>query len=120
MQEQHIRIVIGDQFLPATLADTPAAQSLLAQLPLTLDFSDYGGQEVTAVPPHPITREGMPAGDAAVTGDITYYAPDGVVVLHYSDIGHWNGITKLGRIDGDLSVLRGRSGRFPVTIERVN
>lgn len=120
MNETHIRIVIGDQTLNGTLVNNPAAQSLLAQLPLTLQFSDYGGQEVTAVPPHPIMMEGMPAADAADTGDITYYAPDGVVVLHYSDIGRWNGIAKLGRIDEDISILKGRNAPFPVTIERAD
>jgi hypothetical protein len=110
--------VIGDQTLYATMRDNPAARSLLAQLPLTLEFSEYGGQEATAKPPRPLTMTGMPTGDSPVAGDLGYYAPDGVITMHYADIGYWNGSARLGRIDGDLSVIKGREGPFTVTIEQ--
>jgi hypothetical protein len=61
---------------------------------------------------------GMPAGDSPVAGDLGYYAPDGVITMHYADIGYWNGSARLGRIDGDLSVIKGREGPFTVTIEQ--
>jgi hypothetical protein len=108
--ETRVRIVIGDQTLYATLRDNPPARSLLAQLPLTLEFSEYGGQEATAKPPRPLTMTGMPAGDSPVAGDLGYYAPDGVITMHYADIGYWNGSARLGRIDGDLSVIKGPGG----------
>lgn len=117
MAETPIRIVVGEQVMNATLWDNPAARSLADQLPLTLDFSDYGGQEVTATPPQPLTMEGMPSGDAPVTGDVGFYGPGGVIVLHYADIGYWNGSARLGRIEGDLSPIIGRTGTFSVTIE---
>ena len=99
---------------------SPATTIWADQLPLTLDFSDCGGRELTATPPLPLTMEGMPTGDAPVAGDVGYSAPNGVVSLHYSDIGYWNGSARLGRIDGDLSVLTGRSVSFPVTMERAD
>ena len=112
-----IRIIVDGQTLEATLGDNPAAQSLLDQLPITLEFSPYGSQEVTATPPQPITMEGMPEGDAPVAGDIGYYAPDGVLTFHFTDIGYWTGSARLGEIHGDFSVLQNRSGPFSVTIE---
>jgi hypothetical protein len=118
--ETPLRIVIGEVTLQATLWDNPAAQSLLAQLPLTLEFSDYGGQEVLAEPPQPITMKGMPDGESAPTGTIGYYAPGGVIVLYYTDVGHYNGIVRLGHIDGDVSVLRGWNEARSVTIERAD
>ena len=45
MTEFPIRIVIGDETIEARLRDNPAANSLLDQLPLTLDFRDFGGFE---------------------------------------------------------------------------
>lgn len=54
MSDTPIRVVIGDQTLRARLWDNPAARSLLDQLPVTLDFSDYGRQEVLAEPPKPL------------------------------------------------------------------
>ena len=111
-----IRIEIGDRAVAATLWDTPASRSLLDQLPLTLEFSVYDDQELTAQPPRPLDMEGMPEGDAPQAGDVGYYAPTGVLALHFADIGYFTGSARLGRIDGDLSALRGLSGTVPVTI----
>lgn len=120
MSETPIRIVIGDHTLEAILFENPAATSFLDQLPLTLDFSDFGGQEVLAEPPQPLTMEGMPAGESAPAGTIGYYAPSRAVVLYYADVGRYNGIVRIGRIEGDVSILRGWSGSRPVTIERAD
>jgi len=85
-----------------------------------LAIADFGGQEVTAEPPRPLTMEGMPDGESAPAGTIGYYAPDGVVVLYYTDVGRYNGIVRLGRIDGDISILKGWDEARPVTIERAD
>lgn len=120
MTDTPIRLVIGDQIIRARLFDNPAAESLLDQLPLTLEFSDYGRQEVLAEPPRPLTMEGMPAGESAPAGTIGYYAPSRAVVLYYTDVGHYPGIVRIGRIEGDMSVLKGWSGPRSVTIERAD
>ncbi|HRN28663.1 MAG TPA: cyclophilin-like fold protein [Terrimesophilobacter sp.] len=111
---------MGEHALDARLYDNPGAQSLLDQLPLTLEFSDYSRQEVVAEPPQPITMDDMPSGESAPTGTIGYYAPGGVLVLYYTDVGRFNGIVRLGHIDSDVSVLRDWQESRPVTIERVN
>ena len=113
-----VSIVVGGQTLEARLWDSPTAQSLIDQLPLTLDFSDYGRQEVLAEPPHPLTTAGAPSGDSAPAGTIGWYAPGGVIVLYYTDVGRYDGIVRIGKIDGDVSVLAGWGGPRPVTIER--
>lgn len=46
-----------------------------------------------------------------------YCPPDGVVTMHYADIGYWGGSPRLGRTD-DLAVIKGQKGSFTVTIER--
>lgn len=120
MSEIPIRIIVGDQTLEARLWDNPAAQSLVEQLPLTLDFSDYGGQEVLAEPPQPLTMEGMPEGESAPAGTIGWYDPDGVIVLYYSDVGRYNGIVRIGEMDGDLSALTGWDDPRSVIIERAD
>lgn len=112
-----IRIVVDQQVIDARLWDNPAAQSLVDQLPLTLDFSDHGGQEVLAEPPQPLTMAGMPAGESAPAGTIGYYAPAQSVVLYYSDVPQFSGIVRIGEMDGDLSVLRGWNSSRAVTIE---
>ncbi len=117
MTTTSIRIAIGDRTIDAQLSDNPAALSLIDQLPLTLDFSDYGGQEVLAEPPQPLTMDGMPAGESAPAGTIGYYAPAQAVVLYYTDVPQFNGIVRIGEMNGDLSILRGWSGSRSVTIE---
>ncbi|MEV5027421.1 cyclophilin-like fold protein [Paenibacillus sp. LPE1-1-1.1] len=114
-----LRIVVGDQTLTAVLWENPASESLLAQLPLTLDFEDYGGRELIAEPPQSITMEGMPERDSPKAGDLSYYAPSNALSLTYSDLGEWAGAVRLGRIEGDLSILRGNTEPVMVTVERV-
>lgn len=114
-----IRISVDGQVIEARLWDNLAAKSLIDQLPLTLDFSDYGGQEVLAEPPQPLTMEGMPAGESAPAGTIGYYGPDRVIVLYYVDVPSYPGIVRIGEIDGDLLLLRGWGSARQVTIEAV-
>lgn len=113
-----IRIRIdGGETLQARLWDNPAARDLIDQLPLTLDFSDYGRQEVLAEPPGPLTMQGMPAGESAPAGTIGWYAPGRSVVLYYANVGRFTGIVRIGAMDGDLSGLQGWDSVRPVTIE---
>lgn len=120
MSHTPIRIIVDGQSLEARLWDNPAAQSLIDQLPLTLDFSDYGGQEVLAELWQPLAMDGMPSGESAPAGTIGYYAPDRAMVLYYSDVGRFNGIVRIGEINGDLSILRDWSTPRPVTLELVD
>ena len=117
VNETSVRLTVGDQTLDATVWDTPTGRDLLSRLPLTLTFEDYGGQEKTGRLDRELTMAGMPAGAAPRTGDLGYYAPGRVLVLYTSDVGFWNGIARIGRIDGDLSVITSRSDDFTVTID---
>lgn len=86
MAETPIKITIGEDQVEGMLADNPAARDLISQLPLTLTFSDYGGQEIVATAPEGLTMEGMPSGESAPAGTIGYYAPQQAIVLYYTDV----------------------------------
>jgi hypothetical protein len=43
--------------------------------------------------------DGVPAGDDPEINDIGYYAPSGDLVLYCGDVGYWNGIVRIGRLD---------------------
>ena len=60
--ETRIRVIIGDTVLTGRLWDNATARDLIAQLPLTLTFSDYGGQEKLAPLPQKLSLDGVPAG----------------------------------------------------------
>lgn len=112
-----IRIIVGERVIEGQLSDSPAARALLARLPLTVEFSDYGGQEVLAKLPEPPPLDGMPTGDSAPAGTIGYYSPGQVLVLYYRDVGYFNGIVRLGQMTGDYSTLAAWSSPRTVTLE---
>ncbi|WP_258934893.1 cyclophilin-like fold protein [Nesterenkonia pannonica] len=63
------------QQLTGQLDASATAASLLEQLPLTLTFSDFGGQEKIADLPSPLDLSDAPEGSAATPGTIGYYSP---------------------------------------------
>lgn len=94
-----ISISIGAQRFGATLADTPAADDLVAQLPVTIDMIDHGGVEKTGPLPSPLSLDGQPEGADPDVGDLGYYAPGHDLVLYYGDQSYFPGIVILGRLD---------------------
>jgi hypothetical protein len=114
-----IRITVNDQTFPAQLADNPTGRDLIEQLPLTLRFRDFNRVEKIAKLPRPLTMDGVPAGDDPEINDIGYYAPSGDLVLYYGDVGYFNGIVRIGRLDAeDMSVIERQPDGFEVTIDR--
>lgn len=120
MSDPPIRIRLGQAVIAAALLDNPAANSLLAQLPLTLEFRDYARQEVLADLPERLTMEGMPAGCDPEIADIGYNHGHQVIVLHYSKIGYWPATAVLGHMDVDVSILKNWAGPRTATIERTD
>ena len=61
---QNLKIVLksSNDEVTAVLDDTIAARSFAAQLPLTLNLSDYGGHEKVAKLPKPLDVSGEPKG----------------------------------------------------------
>lgn len=99
-----ITLTVGGTTVTGTLGDNAAAASLIAQLPLELDFVDFGGQEKIADLPAPLSLDGMPSGGSASPGTIGYYAPDQALVLYYDSVGYFTGIIPLGTFDGVATV----------------
>jgi hypothetical protein len=113
-----IRITFGDTELTARLHDNSTARDLAAQLPLTLTFRDLNNVEKTAPLPRGLSLEGAPEGDDPLVGDIGYWAPDGDLVFYYGDVGFWNGIVRIGELDGEMDAIERQNDDFDVTIER--
>lgn len=118
VQSTPIRLVVGDQSVNAILWDNPAGRDLRDRLPLTLTVRDYGGVEKIGRLDQPLTMDAMPDGDDPEIGDLGYYAPNGVFVIYTGDVGYWDGIARIGRVDGDLGMLAGLGDDATITIER--
>ncbi|MBA3021133.1 cyclophilin-like fold protein [Propionicimonas sp.] len=106
-----ITITIGAETYIATLADSPTARDLTAQLPLTLSFKDYNKVEKIAKLRRPLTIEGVPPGADPEINDIGYYSPTNDLVLYYGEVGYWDGIVRIGTIrDGMGSIAQQPDG----------
>ena len=114
-----IRIIIGDHTAQAELADNPTAVDLAAQLPLTLIFRDFNQVEKVAELPRTLTTDGVPPGAKPHIDDIGYYAPTQSLVLYYGEVGYWNGIVRIGRLNpADTALIRRQPDGFQVIIEQ--
>jgi hypothetical protein len=114
-----IRITFGDTELSARLHDNATARDLAAQLPLTLTFRDHNNVEKTAPLPRELSLDDAPEGQDPAAGDIGYWAPEGDLVFYYdSDAPFFNGIVRIGELDGDMEAIENLPEDASVTIER--
>ncbi|MGY4857296.1 cyclophilin-like fold protein [Cryobacterium sp. AP23] len=97
------------------LNDTATSTSLLAQLPLSLTFRDYGGQEKIAELPEYLSLEGASEGSAAAPMTIGYYAPQQSLVLYYDHVGYFAGIVPIGTYER-TGAIESQAGNFTVTL----
>jgi hypothetical protein len=111
-----LTITIGSEVLHGSLADTATGRALIEQLPLTLPFSDFAGQEKLAKLPCALTSEGAPPGDDADPLTIGYYAPSQSLVLYYTHVPYYAGIIRIGTFE-DSARIRDRTDDFTATIE---
>jgi hypothetical protein len=114
-----IRVRFGDTELTGRLSDNATARDLAAQLPLTLTFRDHNNVEKTAPLPRALSLEGAPEGHDPAARDIGYWAPDGDLVFYSdSEAPYFNGIVRIGELDGDIDALERQGEDFSATIER--
>jgi len=113
-----ILLKTGDTTLTATLLDTPTAHDLFAQLPLTLDLSDYAGTEKIAYLPRKLNTHAAPSGSDPEVGSLAYYAPWGNLAFFYKDFGYSRGLILLGSVDGDGINTLARLPNGKLTIEQ--
>ncbi|MGV8849231.1 MAG: cyclophilin-like fold protein [Propionibacteriaceae bacterium] len=62
----------------------------------------------------------MPKGDRAAAGDIGYYPPNGSLVLYYQDVGYWEGIVRLGRLENQVTLIAGLPKGLQGVVERMD
>lgn len=115
---KRIKLTIGDAVLYATLEDNSASRSLLAQLPMSLSFSDYNGTEKIAYPDEALDGSDAPDNCDPDVGTLAYYQPWGNLCIFYRDFHASNGLTPLGRIEGNLAALTDLTGDFTVLMEK--
>ncbi len=97
VEENVMKITVGDTIFTATLADNSSAEALkemLMEEPLTIDMSDYGNMEKVGS-----IGKSLPENNEQITteaGDIILYQGNSLVI--YYDTNTWN-FTRLGKIN---------------------
>lgn len=83
--------------LRVQLNSSPAAQSLYAQLPLTVDVENYSNNEKIFYPPQSLATEQSPLASPG-TGVVAYYRPWGDVVFFYGPFRENDKLFSLGQV----------------------
>jgi hypothetical protein len=114
-----IVIELQGQRIAGELDGSATSVSLLAQLPLTLSFRDYGGQEKISELPAPLDLEGTPGGSDAAPLTVGYYVPERSLVLYYRHVGYFAGIVPIGTYE-NTDAIENQPDGFTVTIRKAN
>ena len=109
-----ILVKSAEREVVCTLGSSRAAQDLLAQLPLTLDISDYAGKEKTFSPPKKLDTAGAPLSEGK-KGTLAYFAPWNNVVLFYKNGGPFSGLYALGECASGAAAIEKLRGRVSVS-----
>lgn len=116
MESAQIAVTCGDLQVVYALNDSPAAQSLLSQLPLTVEVEDFSTNEKVFYPPQELDTANTPLAEGGA-GTLAYYAPWGDVVLFYDSFSANGSLYGLGEaVSGaeDISQMTGT-----ITVEAV-
>lgn len=82
------------------LNECSAAESLYAQLPLTVEVKNYSTNEKIFYPPAELDISNVSEGDGPF-GTLAYFSPWGNVVMYYSECGSYPGLYLMGvAVDG--------------------
>lgn len=95
------------------LNDSPAAESLLEQLPLTIKVENYSHDEKIFYPPKKLDVSKTPQARAKA-GTLAYYAPWGDVVMFYRDFGSAPGLYQLGQAVLGAEEIESLSGEIRI------
>lgn len=116
VETSQISVTCGDVQVVYALNDSPAAQSLLSQLPLTVEVEDFSTNEKVFYPPQELDTSDTPLAEGGA-GTLAYYAPWGDVVLFYDSFSANSSLFELGEaVSGaeDISQMTGT-----ITVETV-
>lgn len=104
----------NNQTIEIELNNSPAANDLYNQLPLSIDLEDYSTNEKIFYPPNKLNTESTPKATPKI-GTLAYYEPWGDVVIFYDDFRANNDLYELGHVISGEDIVSELSGT--VTIE---
>ena len=117
VETNQISVTCGDTQVVYELNDSSAAQSLLSQLPLTVEVEDFSTNEKVFYPPQELDTSDTPLAEGGA-GTLAYYAPWGDVVLFYDSFSANGSLYELGEAVSGAENIGQMSGTIIVeTVE---
>lgn len=107
----------NNQTIEIELNNSPAANDLYNQLPLSIDLEDYSTNEKIFYPPNKLNTESTPKATPKI-GTLAYYEPWGDVVIFYDNFRANNDLYELGHVISGEDIVSELSGT--VTIETIS
>ena len=116
VETSQISVTCGNMQVVYELNDSPAAQGLLSQLPLTVEVEDFSTNEKVFYPPQELDTSDTPLAEGGA-GTLAYYAPWGDVVLFYDSFSANGSLYELGEAVSGVENIGQMSGT--ITVETV-
>lgn len=116
-ENRTIRLRFESGEMLVELAENTAADALLEQLPMTMEFEDFNGTEKIAYPESGLDVSDAPNSCTPTAGDLTYYIPWGNLAFFYRDFRESPQLVPLGTVTEGLEYLEQLDTLGEVTLE---
>lgn len=118
-QTMQIQLEFEGKYVKVELEDNAASREFVAQLPLSLEFSDYVGKEKIAHLPKHLSVKNTAGYDPQI-GDLFYFAPWGNIGIFYAKQPPYNGLVYLGKVldSKSLEILKSQKKNFKVVLSK--
>lgn len=106
---RRISVRFGENTVIYELNDSPAADSLYEQLPITTEVEDFSTNEKIFYPSRKLDTSDTPVAESGA-GTLAYYAPWGDVVMFYDDYSVNTSLFELGQAvsgEGQIEEMSG-------------
>ena len=112
---RQIAVQSGGNTIVYELNDSPAADALYEQLPLTIEVEDYSTNEKIFYPPRELDTADTPLADDGA-GTLAYYAPWGDVVMFFDDYSENASLYELGQAVSGEELVSQLSGTIMIDV----
>ena len=121
-----IIVKLGKLQLTGQLNDSPTAQAIADQLPVTIRMSRWGEEYYGSLPKNPDIGQAPDAREVMAVGELAYWPPGNALCLFFGPTPASEGgepraaspVNPVGMLGGDVAALKALGGMVEVTVGR--